>query len=279
MEKAAAKFYGSYNNLVGGNMKQGWDMLTGMPSRSYSPSNTSDLKNILNSADEGGHVMNANVSGSGCSNGKKNGLPCGHAYTLLEHVVYLNKDYVKIRNPWGSTEWNGALSDGDKSAWAKAFFKAQGNHPIKNDGTFWMGIEDFKTNFYEVVVGDYIADWKHSSKQLSWNKSTSTTGWNFGFTNPVAQAVSVGLVSNQDRNFMDDKCEHEDRVGFGYRVQKDQHFFQIKNSNGAKQTAKDGRWYKLMTGLVSDQYMRFDNLAAGSYAIKGLTDQAINKQR
>jgi len=278
MEKAAAKFYGRYSNLVGGNMKQGWEMLTGMPSRSYTPSSVSDLKTLLDDADTAGHVINCNVSGRGCVNGRKNGLPCGHAYTLLEHTKWRNGDYVKIRNPWGSTEWNGALSDSDTSATAKSFFNDNA-HPQANDGTFWMSTDDFKGNFYEVVVGDYIPTWKHSSKPVEWKRTSSTVAWNFGFTNPVAQAVSIGLLGNQDRVFMDDKCEHEDRIGYGYRVQRDQHFFKIQNSRGANQTGKDGKWYKIFSGLVADSYLRYDNLAAGTYAIKGVTDQAANKGR
>jgi len=79
----------------------------------------------------------------------RNGLPCGHAYTLLQHVKWENEDFLQIRNPWGRTEWKGALSDEDTSPKAKAFF-AKHAHPNKDDGLFWIGMDDFKANFGDV---------------------------------------------------------------------------------------------------------------------------------
>jgi len=227
LEKASAKFFGTYSVMAGGNMNQGWMQLTGMPSRSYKTTNTADLVEILKLADEAGHVINASVSESGCVGGKKNNLPCGHAYTLLSHVNWKDgKDYFRIRNPWGNTEWKGDFDDNDTSSLAKEFF-ADNGQPVVNDGTFWMGLDDFKANFYQVSVGDYLEGWKHSSAPQVFNRETEKTSkLSMSFTNPVEQAVSIGLVGNQDRNFMDDYCEHEDRLGYGFRPpQNDQIFY------------------------------------------------------
>jgi len=47
--------------MVGGDMQQAWEMLTGMPSRRISTRKNYYLKYIIDTADEGGHVMSANI--------------------------------------------------------------------------------------------------------------------------------------------------------------------------------------------------------------------------
>ena len=45
------------------------------------------------------------------------GIISGHAYSLISvHEIDFSKETVrllKLRNPWGQTEWKGAWSDGD----------------------------------------------------------------------------------------------------------------------------------------------------------------------
>jgi hypothetical protein len=38
----------------------------------------------------------------------------GHAYAVLKAVEFRGKKFVKLRNPWGQSEWNGRWSDGSK---------------------------------------------------------------------------------------------------------------------------------------------------------------------
>ena len=40
------------------------------------------------------------------------GLLTGHAYSILKMIVTKDgKQFVQVRNPWGSHEWNGPYSD------------------------------------------------------------------------------------------------------------------------------------------------------------------------
>ena len=58
---------------------------------------------------------------------------------IYKHIDGLK--LLQIRNPWGNTEWTGAWSD-KSPLWTdetKAFFGWED----KDDGTFWMSIEDF----------------------------------------------------------------------------------------------------------------------------------------
>jgi len=42
---------------------------------------------------------------------------------------------------------------------------------------------------------------------------------------------------------------------------------------------KNSEWYKIMTGLASDAYLRYNKLPAGTYDIKGVTDNYTNYER
>lgn len=63
---------------------------------------------------------------------------------------------VKLRNPWGNTEWEGRGSERDQGFWArikesreKAIFLGR-REP--NDGIFFMEYEDFCHYFNEVHI-------------------------------------------------------------------------------------------------------------------------------
>ena len=65
--------------------------------------------------------------------------------------------FLRLRNPWGTFSWEGAWSDGSKlwqehSGVASALsFRDAGT---KDDGAFWMVIEDFVKFFDAVDVCD-----------------------------------------------------------------------------------------------------------------------------
>lgn len=58
---------------------------------------------------------------------------------------------MKLRNPWGGFEWDGAW--GDKSPqWTEETIKAFGPKFDANDGIFWMSYEDFLQYFENLNV-------------------------------------------------------------------------------------------------------------------------------
>lgn len=38
----------------------------------------------------------------------------GHSYSLVSAVEFRGKRFLKIRNPWGNSEWTGRWSDGSQ---------------------------------------------------------------------------------------------------------------------------------------------------------------------
>ena len=73
-----------------------------------------------------------------------------HSYGLIDARIVKNKrgkevKLLKLRNPWGSFEWQGDW--GDKSSTWTPELKQQLNVVDADDGTFWMDFEDFKQYF------------------------------------------------------------------------------------------------------------------------------------
>jgi hypothetical protein len=83
---------------------------------------------------------------------KNDGIITNHAYTITNVIEIEDKELVytlvKIRNPWGGTEWNGKFSD-DSDAWTPSL-REKLNVQKKNDGIFYMDSKDF----FEVF--DYV---------------------------------------------------------------------------------------------------------------------------
>ena len=65
---------------------------------------------------------------------------------------------MNIRNPWGSFEWQGDWSDGDKKKWTPEAIEVI--KPVfGDDGTFWMAFQDFKEHFRTLNVCK-VGDWE-----------------------------------------------------------------------------------------------------------------------
>jgi hypothetical protein len=140
---------------------------------------------------------------------------------------------VEVRNPWGRTEHNLAFNDADTSTEAKNFFNEY-NHPNADDGLFWIQYSDFVANFDRIAVGYYLDEYKQSSQAKVYNHGDASTNLAWTFNNPVAQDVWVAPKGVQDRNFMDDNCEDERRVGHGYTNQRlNVFYFGVQNSAGS----------------------------------------------
>ena len=62
---------------------------------------------------------------------------------------------LRLRNPWGSTEWKGAFSDTDKGRWSRRLRNKLGYDPDRvdaDDGEFFMQWSDFTVNFEEIYL-------------------------------------------------------------------------------------------------------------------------------
>ena len=77
---------------------------------------------------------------------ESSGLISAHAYALIDaRELDTGDSLVRLRNPWGSTEWNGAWSD--KSKELTPAIRTLLRHVDADDGSFWMSLQDFYRYF------------------------------------------------------------------------------------------------------------------------------------
>lgn len=73
------------------------------------------------------------------------GVVANHAYAVLKTWEEGDLKLVKLRNPWGETEWDGDWSDGSK-LWTPDMMRKL-DHTFGDDGVFWMNYKDFLKHF------------------------------------------------------------------------------------------------------------------------------------
>ena len=188
LEKAFAKFLGSYANLQGGFPFCALEALTGDLTLNFTWMADSgswskvfynvDLKRIhseriqgvrdptkiasqtmfrrLKEWDDKGYLVVAGTDGqdqqtmSGSRSGS--GIVDGHAYSIIHVKQVLNHQLLCIRNPWGQHEWNGDWSD-KSDLWNKhPQVKKKLYKECHHDGQFWMCMADFQKHFGKVSV-------------------------------------------------------------------------------------------------------------------------------
>ena len=100
LEKASAKYYGVFNNMIGGMMTESIYAFTGVPTVSITHVALSEasLWNKISIWEKKQYIMTGAVLGRG----DKQGLVNNHAFTTLGVAEYKGIKLVKIRNPWGS---------------------------------------------------------------------------------------------------------------------------------------------------------------------------------
>jgi len=194
LEKAFAKFCGSYASLEGGQTIWAIRAMTGDPARWFMKKdgawNRFDMVNLDDPKDKRAstlkmagekidhdmmfelilkyHKLGSVMCASGASG--KDGLHTGHAYSILE-VRSVNTGIlgiggetfkmVKVRNPWGTGEWTGDWGD-NSPLWTKhtSVMKACNHNPKgdTDDGAFWMSWEDYIANWEKIGVIDRTID-------------------------------------------------------------------------------------------------------------------------
>ena len=147
LEKAFAKACGSYANIIGGLPDEAFQCLTGYPSSRLKLDE--DSWKTLTGAVKKKYLMCT------CTNADQHtqvGLVENHAYTLLDCRTVDNIRLVKIRNPWGSGEWNGKYSDND-AFWSNQKMKDEfGYSKSADDGSFFMEFSDYIKYFTSVSI-------------------------------------------------------------------------------------------------------------------------------
>lgn len=166
LEKMWAKLHGCYDRIAGGLEYETIRDLTGAPGYFYKGIDDGTFEKIFK-YDQMNYMMGCSMSDTyDQEEAAKQGIVAGHAYTLLSVAKLMDNNnqehkLVKLRNPWGSGEWNGRWSD--KSAeWTPELRREIGFDGDHDDGIFWMDFNDFKEIFGFWSVNKYIDGGKFS---------------------------------------------------------------------------------------------------------------------
>nr|KAF6307658.1 calpain 13 [Myotis myotis] len=154
LEKAYAKFHGSYQHLHYGYLPDALVDLTGGVVTSIDlHSSPSDLVTMVKTAAKAGSLMTcATPAGpTGEARRMESGLVSQHAYTVTgaEQIQYRRswEDVLRLWNPWGRDEWRGRWSDGSPEWQETQDPRKSQLYENKDDGEFWMSCRDFQDNF------------------------------------------------------------------------------------------------------------------------------------
>lgn len=122
IEKAYAKFHGSYSNIEGGLVHTALEELTNGSGQSFrfrdkkmeQEFNTGELWSKMQFWQAKSYLMGAGSPAGSDTDVSPLGIVQGHAYSILDVATIDGHNLVQLRNPWGDeTEWKGAW--GDKS--------------------------------------------------------------------------------------------------------------------------------------------------------------------
>uniref|UniRef100_A0A182KE23 Calpain catalytic domain-containing protein n=1 Tax=Anopheles christyi TaxID=43041 RepID=A0A182KE23_9DIPT len=217
LEKAYAKFYGSYGALDGGTAREAMQDLTGGLTEFYQPKKMTDgqeeqLWEILRSGSEMGSLFACNLKSdpTGENVATKEGLLRGHSYSITKVCTISGlvsgtegNRLLRIRNPWGTgIEWNGRWSD--KSREWKSLNQAERQRiglTVENDGEFWIELTDFMKHFDRLEVCHLSpelhsveadgGDERSSTRRYRWELSALDGQW-------IRDTTAGGNVSSLD---------------------------------------------------------------------------------
>ena len=307
LEKAYAKLHGSYEALKSGMAGDALVDFTGGCSEMYDIKNEIDplnLFSLLKKALKQNSFAACSIKSH--SNEKEveldNGLIKGHAYSITKLLSLQDSSttlLVRIRNPWGKTEWNGAWSDGSEEWNSISEVKRKSIGLIfENDGEFWMSCEDFHENWDTLEVCNISpdsGDCESLSRGFRWHVKSIIDRWIPGESAGGCRNNIETFASNPQFRFVledpdedddEDKCnivislmqkerrslreEGLDALNIGFKI------YHLKNPNDLpiplnenffrKNTAVKGfKGHKLYTNLreVTDRF----TLYPGTYCI------------
>uniref|UniRef100_A0A8C0UBA0 Calpain-3 n=1 Tax=Cyanistes caeruleus TaxID=156563 RepID=A0A8C0UBA0_CYACU len=186
LEKAYAKLHGSYEALKGGNTTEAMEDFTGGVTEFYEIKDApKDIYKIMKHAIDRGSLMASSIdtivpmqyeTRMSC------GLVKGHAYsvTAVEETVFKGEKIrlVRLRNPWGQVEWNGAWSDKSEE-WdsVNEAEKIRLQHKVVEDGEFWISFQDFMRHFTKLEICNLTPDTLEVDKFQTWTVSVNEGRW------------------------------------------------------------------------------------------------------
>ncbi|XP_006894660.1 PREDICTED: calpain-9 [Elephantulus edwardii] len=191
LEKAYAKLNGSYEALKGGSAIEAMEDFTGGVAETFEMKGAPEnFYEILEKALERGSLVGCSIDTRNAAESEARtpfGLIKGHAYTVtgVDQVNYQGQHIklIRVRNPWGQVEWNGAWSD-NSPEWhcLGPAERKQLCHTALDDGEFWMAFKDFKAHFDKVEICNLTPDSLEDNAIHKWEVTVHQGSWVRGST-------------------------------------------------------------------------------------------------
>nr|XP_055029050.1 calpain-14 [Misgurnus anguillicaudatus] len=214
LEKAYAKVCGSYKDMNAGKISEALKDFTGGPHVTFKLNEaTEKLWDVMRRAGNSESLMGCSTAGEGAlvNTVLPNGLVKMHAYTVTGVAEVLCRGQpvklVRIFNPWGYGEWNGDWSD-RSPLWSLVRPEEQNYNTVRNNGEFWMSMEDFCGNFSEidiccldmnVLAGTHSSSWRTEAYSAQWVMETTAGGCpNFADSFPKNPQCRVTIQENAE---------------------------------------------------------------------------------
>lgn len=228
LEKAYAKLAGSYEALKSGATSEALEDFTGGITEIYdlkqAPSN---LFSIIEKGFEIDSMMGCSIEPdpNAFEAQTPQGLVRGHAYSITKAVlvdvvtpkVSGKIPLLRLRNPWGNVEWNGAWRD-NSPEWhfIPDHVKESFGLTFDSDGEFWMSYRDFLRYFDRMDVCNLspdplIDDLDKSSKK--WTMNTFEGEWISGTSAGGCRNFLETFYRNPQFVLNVDKPDKDDEFG------------------------------------------------------------------
>ena len=188
LEKAYASLHGSYTAIEGGWIEDALCDLTGgikISGPRIDPTAHASLaaawKELEGLAREGNYLLGASTvrapDGGGDTHATR-GIVHGHAYALLDVVTVEpeGQRLLKLRNPWGQTEWEGKFGDADMARPHNARLRKKLGWTGGDDGAFWMGFDDFVQFFNSISICMLPQGWACVVAHGEWRAGATAGG-------------------------------------------------------------------------------------------------------
>jgi hypothetical protein len=232
LEKAFAKAHGDYSAIDGGFVGEGIEDLTGGVTSEVFATDILDKDKFWRE-----ELMNVNKTFLfGCGQmggiyGERKGIQEKHAYSIMEAREIDGERLLKLRNPWGRTEWTGRWSDGSEE-WTPEWMQKL-NHKFGDDGVFWIHYKDLLRHYQHFDRTRLFGpEWTVSQQWTSVNVPWSVDYLDTKFKINLAKSGPVVIVLSQldDRYYQGLEGQYEFNLQF--RLHKDDEEEYIVRSNG-----------------------------------------------
>ncbi|XP_042565614.1 calpain-1 catalytic subunit-like [Clupea harengus] len=220
MEKAYAKVCGSYADMNAGTVSEALMDFTGGIHRTFKLDEAPpDLWDIILRAAQSKSLMGCGTPQGATSANTvlPNGIVQGHAYTITGVTKLMtNNQSVKLLrlfNPHGHGEWNGNWSDKSNSWQSVSPEDRTKCLSIRDDGEFWMSMEDFCSSYADMDICCLSPDFLDGSSECHWTSKFHDGRWVAGTTAGGCMNYRESFWTNPQYHIkldaVDDECASE----------------------------------------------------------------------